>query len=269
MRTADQEGRRSMNRGGTYRRRLALSLLLVLIGTASVLTTLSQAGASKKVTITVNGLPPKTDPTNRATFLRDVDAFEQLHPNIRVIPHEGFMDPQTFQSRLAGGQLENVFYVYFTDPANLIAKRQAADITPYIKDAPIVKQIKPTIMRIFEDEKGHVYGLPKTNYTLGLLYNRKLFQRAGLNPNNPPTTWAQVRSAAKQIAGLGDGTVGDGDYRKSNTGGRHFTARLYSLGGSIAVRNGKTWRAAFNNALGKQVLQQLKSMRWADKSMGD
>ena len=34
------------------------------------------------------------------------------------------MDPQTFPAKLAGGQLEDVFYVYFTDPASLIAKRQ-------------------------------------------------------------------------------------------------------------------------------------------------
>ncbi len=39
------------------------------------------------------------------------------------------MDPQTFAAKLAGGQLEDVFYVYFTDPASLIAKRQVADVT--------------------------------------------------------------------------------------------------------------------------------------------
>ena len=257
-----------MNTRRTHKARLALSLLLAL-GVATAVAAVSSASTAGKVTITVNGLPPKTDPVNRATFLRDVSTFEQLHPNIKVVPHEGFMDPQTFQARLAGGQLENVFYVYFTDPANLIARHQAADITSYIKGNPVLNQIKPTIMRIFTGANGHIYGLPKSNYTLGLLYNRKLFQRAGLNPNNPPTTWAQVRTDAKQIAALGDGTVGYGDYSKSNTGGWHFTAELYSLGGSIAVKQGNTWKAAFNNALGKQVLQQLHDMRWEDKSMGE
>jgi multiple sugar transport system substrate-binding protein len=258
-----------MNRGGTYRR-LALSVLLLMLVAASALTTLSQAGGTAaKVTITVNGLPPKTDPTNRTTFLADVKKFERLHPKIHVVPREGFMDPQTFQARLAGGQLENVFYVYFTDPANLIARRQAADITQYIKNNATVKQIKPTIMRIFKDSKGHIFGLPRANYTLGLLYNRTLFQRAGLNPNKPPTTWAQVRTSAKRISALGNSTVGYGDYSKSNTGGWHFTAELYSLGGSVAVKRNGTWRAAFNNALGKQVLRQLQTMRWTDKSMGD
>src|SRR3954471_15568511 len=150
-----------MNRGGTYMKRLALTVVLVTAVAGSASTAISVAGATKKVTITVNGLPPKTDPKNRDTFLQDVKKFERLHPNIHVIPHEGFMDPQTFQARLAGGQLENVFYVYFTDPANLIARRQAADITQYVKNNATVKQIKPTIMRIFKSSNGHIYGLPK------------------------------------------------------------------------------------------------------------
>ncbi len=75
-------------------------------------------------------------------------------------------------------------------------------------------------------------------------------------------------TAAKKITALGDGTVGYGDYSKSNTGGWHFTAELYSLGGDVAVKDGDTWKAAFNNAKGKQVLQQLKDMRWTDNTMG-
>ena len=48
-----------------------------------------------------------------------------------------------------------------------------------------------------------LYGLPTSNYTQGLIYNRKLFTEAGLNPNSPPTTWAQVETDATAIAKLG------------------------------------------------------------------
>ena len=48
-----------------------------------------------------------------------------------------------------------------------------------------------------------IYGLPTNNYTQGLVNNRKLFSEAGLNPNDPPTTWAQVETDAKAIAKLG------------------------------------------------------------------
>jgi multiple sugar transport system substrate-binding protein len=258
---------------GSRFRSAARALFVVVLGLAAVACSSSNSGGQKsaaggKVTLTVNALPAATDKADRQKFLADVAAFERQNPNIDVVPHEGKMDPQTFAARLAGGQLEDVFYVYFTDPASLIAKRQVAEITPYLKDFPAVKEIKPDLMRVFSGPDGKVYGLPWTNYSMGLLYNRKLFAKAGLDPNNPPATWAAVREAAHKIAALGDGTVGYGDYSKSNTGGWHFTAELYSLGGQIAVKDGDTWKAAFNDDKGRQVLQQLKDMRWSDNSMG-
>jgi ABC-type glycerol-3-phosphate transport system substrate-binding protein len=227
------------------------------------------ASADGVVTVTVNDEPAKTDPVNRAIFLSDVAEFEQANPKIKVVPHEGQMDPQTFASKLAGGQLENAFYVYFTDPASLIAKHQAADITDALRSFPAAAQVKPELRKVFQDARGHTYGVPEGNYSMGLLYNRKLFQRAGLDPNQPPATWDEVRTDAAKIAALGNGTVGYGDYSKSNTGGWHFTAEMYSRGGDVAAqRSDGTWAADFNNDTGRAVLRQLHDMRWTDNSMG-
>ena len=226
------------------------------------------AEAGGPVTLIINGLPPGTEKATHDRFLANVAAFEAANKNIKLDVREGKMDPQTFPAKLAGGQLEDVFYVYFTDPASLIAKRQVSDVSKYLKDYPVTGQIKPEVLKVFQDDKGGTYGLPYKNYSMGLLYNRDLFKKAGLDPDKPPATWAEVRTAAKKISGLGNGTVGYGDYSKSNTGGWHFTAELYSIGGEIATEQGGTWTAAFNNEKGKQVLQQLKDMRWTDDSMG-
>ncbi|GAA3547282.1 extracellular solute-binding protein [Nonomuraea rosea] len=221
------------------------------------------------VTITVNGLPPATDEYNRAVFEADVKAFEAKNPSVRIDAKEGFMDPQTFSAKIAGGQLEDVFYVYLTDAQNLIAKRQVSDISPHLAGFPVTKDYKPGLMKVFSDQAGKVYGLPDDNYSLGLLYNRKLYAKAGLDPDRPPATWTEVRENAKKISALGGGVVGYGDYSKSNTGGWHFTAEIYSLGGDVAVKDGGgAWQAAFNDDRGRQVLQQLKDMRWTDDSMG-
>lgn len=221
-----------------------------------------------KVKISVNGLPPATEKVEHDRLRADVAEFEKANPDIDVDLREGKMDPKTFATKLAGGQLEDVFYVYFTDPASLIAKRQVADISSYLDDHPATKEIRPELMKVFSDADGKVYGLPAENYSLGLLYNRTLFTQAGLDPNSPPKTWEEVRAAAKKIAALGNGTVGYGDYSKANTGGWHFTAELYSLGGDVATKDGDAWKAAFNDDKGKQVLRQLKDMRWTDNSMG-
>ncbi|MEV4168243.1 extracellular solute-binding protein [Nonomuraea sp. NPDC049709] len=229
-----------------------------------------EASAGGPVTITVNGLPPATDEYNRAVFEENVKAFEARFPGYRIDAKEGFMDPQTFNAKIAGGQLEDVFYVYLTDAQNLIAKRQVSDVAPYLAEFPVTKDYKPGLMQVFSDGRGKVYGLPDDNYSLGLLYNRKLYEKAGLDPGKPPLTWAEVRENAKRLAALGDGVVGYGDYSKSNTGGWHFTAELYSLGGDVAVKDAATgaWKAAFNDDKGRQVLQQLKDMRWTDDTMG-
>ena len=250
--------------------RSAVGLLLVA-GVGLSLTACGgkdEPAADGKVTITVNGLPPATEAANHKRFLDNVAEFERLNPDIKIKPVEGKMDPQTFAAKLAGGRLEDVFYVYFTDPASLIAKHQVADISKYVKEFPAAQQVRPEILKVFSDADGRVYGLPYKNYSLGLLYNRVLFAKAGLDPDNPPKTWADVRTAAQKITALGANTVGYGDYSKSNTGGWHFTAELYSLGGDLATKDGDSWKAAFNNELGRQVLRQLHDMRWTDNTMG-
>ncbi|HEV7975531.1 ABC transporter substrate-binding protein [Amycolatopsis sp.] len=227
-----------------------------------------QNAAGGKTKITITGQPPKTQPFERQVFDADVAEFESLHPEIDIEPHEGFMDPKTFSSKLAGGQLEDVYYVYFTDPAQIIARHQAADITEAVKSLPVVNDIQPQLMDNFKGPDGKLYGLPTANYSMGLLYNRALFTKAGLDPDNPPKTWAEVRTAAKKISDLGNGTVGYADFSKNNQGGWHMTSWLYSLGGQIARQDGDTWKADFNNDKGKAALNYLHDMRWTDNSMG-
>ncbi|WP_157244930.1 ABC transporter substrate-binding protein [Nonomuraea typhae] len=247
---------------------LAVGIGVALLGSACGGRQKAPETASGPVTVTVNGLPPATDTYNRANFEADVKAFEAKFPNIKIDAKEGLMDPQTFSAKIAGGQLEDVFYVYLTDAQNLIAKRQVSDIGAHLGEFPTTKDYKPGLMQVFSDQNGKVYGLPDENYSLGLLYNRKLFTKAGLDPAQPPATWAEVREQAKKLAALGGGVVGYGDYSKSNTGGWHFTAEIYSLGGDVAVKSGDGWKAAFNSPQGRQVLQQLKDMRWSDDTMG-
>lgn len=244
----------------------ALTLGLTACGGSS-----SPAGADKDgvVTISVNGLPPATETVDRKNFEDDVKAFEAGHPKIKIDAHEGLMDPKTFTAKLAGGQLEDVYYVYFTDPASLIQRRQAADISGYVKDVPFLKDIRPELQDVFRDASSKIYGLPTGNYSLGLVYNRALFTQAGLDPDKPPSTWDEVRAAAKKISALGNGITGYADYSKNNEGGWHLTSWIYSMGGDVAAQaaNG-SWKAAFNGDAGRKALQTLHDMRWTDQSMG-
>jgi len=242
------------------------------IGVCSLALTASACGsgddsASGKTRITVNCEPPKSAKVDRKFFDSDVASFEKKNTDIDVVTHDAFpcQDPKTFDAKLAGGQMEDVFYTYFTDAKHVVDINQAADLTPYIKELKSYDTIQKQLRDIYTVD-GKIYGIPRTGYSMGLIYNRKLFQQAGLDPDKAPTTWAEVRADAKKIAALGNGTIGYADYSAQNQGGWHFTAEMYSQGGDVVSADGK--KATIDTPQGKAVLQNLHDMRWTDNSMG-
>ncbi|MEU5664399.1 extracellular solute-binding protein [Streptomyces longwoodensis] len=223
-----------------------------------------------KVTITIDCMPPAAKAAELKEWKEDVAAFNKTYPNVtiegRSTPGQ-CLEPPRFTAMLKAKSQPDVFYTYFTDLPQVLDNDGAEDITAYVTDktVPALKDIDPNVLGSLKQD-GKLYGLPTSNYTMGLLINRKLFRQAGLDPDNPPRTWEDVRAAAKKIAGLGKGIAGYGDYSAANTGGWHFTAAVYSLGGDVVDSSGK--KAAFNDAIGKQVAQNLHAMRWEDDSMG-
>ncbi|MFI7684327.1 ABC transporter substrate-binding protein [Streptomyces griseoaurantiacus] len=220
-----------------------------------------------KTRITVNCMPPKSAKVDRKFFEEDIASFERKNPDIDVVAHDAFpcQDPKTFDAKLAGGQMEDVFYTYFTDARHVVDIRQAADITPYVKELKSYSTLQKQLRDIYTVD-GKVYGVPRTGYSMGLIYNKKLFEQAGLDPEKPPATWEEVRADAKKIAALGKGTVGYADYSAQNQGGWHFTAELYSQGGDVVDASGK--KATVDTPEGHAVLENLHDMRWSDDSMG-
>ncbi|MFJ2182154.1 ABC transporter substrate-binding protein [Streptomyces anulatus] len=225
------------------------------------------SAADGKTHITVNCWPQPSAKIDHQRFDEDVRTFEKQNPDIDVTAHDAFpcQDPKTFDAKLAGGQMEDVFYTYFTDTERVVSINQAADITEYVKDLKAYKDIAQPLRDAYTVD-GKIYGIPRTNYSMGLLYSKPLFTKAGLDPDKPPATWEEVRAAAKKIAALGDGTVGFAEYSAQNQGGWHFTASIYSQGGAVVSEDGK--KATVDTPEGKAVLQNLKDMRWRDDSMG-
>ncbi|MEU5317458.1 sugar ABC transporter substrate-binding protein [Streptomyces sp. NPDC021056] len=249
-----------------FRRTFVALSICSLVLTASACGSDDDSG-SGKTRITVNCMPPKSAKVDRAFFEEDVAAFEKQNPDIDVVAHDAFpcQDPKTFDAKLAGGQMEDVFYTYFTDARHVVDIDQAADLTPYVKELKSYDTIQQQLRDVYTVD-GKVYGIPRTGYSMGLIYNRALFEKAGLDPDRPPATWDELRAAAKKIAALGDGTVGYADYSAQNQGGWHFTAELYSQGGDVVSDDGK--KATVDTPEGRAVLQNLHEMRWTDDSMG-
>ncbi|MET9401216.1 extracellular solute-binding protein [Kitasatospora sp. NPDC002965] len=224
---------------------------------------------SAKVTISADCQPPTTKPGERRQWEEDIAEFNKTYPNvtIRATDASPCNEPAKFTAQLAGRTQPDLFYAYFTDLGQALDAGAVEDISAYVNETtvPALKDIDPSVLDTLRSE-GKLYGLPVTNYKMGLIYNRKLFTQAGLDPDKPPTTWAEIRTAAQKISALGNGVNGYGEYSATNQGGWHFTAELYGLGGRMTGDDGR--KAAFNSPEGKQVLQNLHDMRWTDGTMG-
>jgi len=234
----------------------------------------SSAGtdASGKVTITVDCPPLKTDNQGKslAQWNKDVEAFQAANPNITIKTISvgaQCNNPPDFTARLQGGTQADVFYGYMTDLNQVLDADGAEDITAYANkdNIPNWDDVLDSVKAPFIDG-GKVYGIGYTAYTMGLVYNKGLFTKAGLDPNKPPTTWQEVATAAKAIATKVPGTAGYSEYSAGNTGGWHFTASLFSRGSSPVSADGK--KATVNTPEAKAVLANLKAMRFTDNSVG-
>ncbi|HEY5397585.1 MAG TPA: extracellular solute-binding protein [Trebonia sp.] len=230
------------------------------------------AGSTAKVTISIDCAPPAAQqPVQNKEWLEDVAIFEKANPTITINSVYNYpcdAVPATFTAMLRAGTETNLYYTYFTDLPQVLLAGQAANITKYVNTTtvPTLGDIVPGSLKA--DEAGStLYGLPTSNYTQGLIYNRKLFSEAGLNPNNPPTTWAQVETDATAIAKLGGGIEGWGDYSAGNNGGWHFSSYMDAVGGTTVNNSGAAPTADFDNANGTAILEALHTLRFADKAM--
>ncbi len=252
-----------------YRKAAALALVAAVgLSVAACSSSGSAKATPGHTTITVDCPPAKTADkgADLANWNKDVANFEKANPTITIdtVSVGAQCDnPPDFTARLAGNTETDLYYAYMTDAAQVLQQGQATDITSYVNDLPAWSQMSDAVKSPFV-VGGKVYGVGYAGYTMGLVYNTKLFAQAGIT--TPPTTWADVATDAKAIVKVCPDCAGYEDYSAQNTGGWHFTAELYSLGGKMVSDDGKT--ATFNSPEGQQVLQQLHDMRFKDNTMG-
>jgi ABC-type glycerol-3-phosphate transport system substrate-binding protein len=243
----------------------------IAVAAACVLAALASSvssAATKTVTISVASLIPGSTDAAVQQFNAQVAQFEKANPTIKVKPVEYQWTGPTFAAKLAAGTLPTVFEVPFTDARTLGDRGQLADLTAEVKKLPYFSKYNPAVLAEATTAKGKIIALPKGAYAQALHYNRKLFQQAGLDPNRPPTTWAQLQAYAKQIAER-TGKAGYAEMAKAdNTGGWILTTLVYALGGRMETGTGTSAKATLDNPQTVTALNILKKMRWTDDSMG-
>ncbi len=124
---------------------------------------------------------------------------------VTFIPADQYI--QKLATAFAGNEAPDLIAVDLIYMPSFAAAGQVTDITDQAKALPFFDQLSPSHMRLGTYE-GKIYSLPFAAEGSILLYNKNLFREAGLDPEKPPTTLAEVAEYSRKITALGNGKYG-------------------------------------------------------------
>jgi multiple sugar transport system substrate-binding protein len=131
---------------------------------------------------------------DRVTYL-----FDKTNPGFTVKPFRGQGNPGKFLAAVAAGHPPDVFMIQ-TAPIQLAVQGGLMPLDNYLKASKVIKQADfLTGTWATCTFHGHVYCIPYDYDSFALFWNKDLFKAAGLDPNKPPSTWAELYTYAKKL----------------------------------------------------------------------
>src|SRR3954447_1860509 len=138
-----------------------------------------------------------------------VDRFNATHKNLKVIltPVQDTQYVTKLATAIRAGDPPDLVGIDDINSQLFIYHKVFTDLTPQVKALPEKNKLSPGALNL-ATENGHYYGTPYVADMSVLWYNKTLFRRAGLNPDKPPASYAQILSDARKITALGHGIYG-------------------------------------------------------------
>ena len=138
-----------------------------------------------------------------------VSEFNATHKNLQVkLTLTSINDDVTsLATSLKAGDPPDVDGLNDIDVPTFTREGAFMDLTRYINALPYKAALSPGHVGL-GTYSGKEYGVPYWADLSVLWYNKTLFKQAGLNPDDPPTTYAQILSDAQAINKLGNGING-------------------------------------------------------------
>lgn len=180
---------------GTWRTRQCLlavgalvAAIIVGVGVPASANSKHAAGSNSKQTITVWGDWANTGPGLQAQRQLNT-GFEKKYPQYKIdfvnVPFADFS--AKMDAAIAAHSGPNVVNVY----PGVVAAAFRNGLVPL--QSMLTAQNRQTwlLLSSANSPDGNLYSVPWTEYGYFFYYNKKLFKKAGLNPNKTPSTWQQ------------------------------------------------------------------------------
>lgn len=191
----------------------------------------------EKVTISFTNFMASGDNAKYLTAM--IDEFNKQFPNITVkTENVGWGEYFTaMQTRLAGGTAPDTYELNYENFVSYATQGVLADLSPYYAasqfDASVLNE---AALKAFQYE-GKQYGLPETFSDVLLIYNKDLFDKAGIGYPTIDWTWADEQVAAEKIKALGKNIFGINHPIQTS----EFYKTVQQNGGSLLSTDGKSY----------------------------
>ena len=203
------------------------------------------------------------------------DAFKSLvaqynkdHPDVKVSELYSSNDLvlQKVLTAVRGGSAPDVAYMFGSWSPNIAQIPQVVDMKDEVAKPDWKWDDFYPAERTAATVGEKVVGVPALVDNLAIVYNKKLFADAGIEPPTANWTWDDFRSAAAKLTDPAKGQYGwlipaDG----SEDTVWHYIPMLWEAGGDILTPDNT--KAAFNSEAGVKALTVLQQMAVTDKSL--
>lgn len=220
----------------------------------------------EKIQLTLGNWPEESLTDEIAMHEGFVKKFNEMHPDVEVVPAYYEYAPDTFISRAEAGTLPVLFQTWFTEPAKLISSGFVRDITPQLEARGWLDKIDPNIRELLSDKDGKIYGLPREGYALSLMANLEILEEAGYKNDDGtyqyPKNWEELAEMGKVIKEK-TGAAGLCLLAKNEQGGWHFSSIAWDYGAEMVKDNGDgTYTANLNSPEVIEAMEYVKSLKW-------
>jgi multiple sugar transport system substrate-binding protein len=211
-------------------KRLSIALLVLV----ALLLAVQPIAAQEGVTLTL-----WSRDSNQAFVRQLVDKWNESHPNQiepTIIPAEQFVT--RIGTAIAAGEAPDLMPIDLIYVPEFAKAGQLTEISAMAEELTFFDQLSPSHVRLAMFEDG-LYALPFNAEASVLLYNKGLYEQAGLDPEQPPTNWQELHDYAQAINALGEGNAGF--YFSGNCAGCNaftFLPLIWASGGDVLSEDG-------------------------------
>lgn len=206
--------------------------------------------------------------TEGEVFKGLIDQYNSSHPDVSVSELYSSNDLvlQKVLTAVRGGSAPDVAYMFGSWSPNIAQIPQVVDMSTEVSKPDWKWDDFYQAERDAATVGDKIVGVPALVDNLAIVYNKKLFADAGIEPPNPNWTWDDFQSAAAKLTDPAKGQYGwlipaDG----SEDTVWHYIPMLWEAGGDILSPDNT--HAVFNSEAGVKALTVLQKMAVTDKSL--